>query len=382
MDYCLLLLIATSAVLEKTWCLNNSLSANNTDDNNITTINPLSTTVTEPNSDTTISSLHTTETTTNSITTISPLSTTVTEPNSITTISPLHTTVTEPNSITTISPLHTTVTEPNSITTISPLHTTETTTNSITTVSPLNKTVIVPNSNTTISPLNTTVTVPSLVCQNGGILLQGQCICNENWTGAVCNISNSCPEQKPTPFTFPKTVLGQFASSKEQCEPNTTNAGMHRASALCNRNTHLFDPPNILNCSWTLDTINAQVSGATVEEKQNLASSTQILTSIPERLTPHNITNAAQIASALLSDQQTAHITDITVSVVATVSQLLNASREIFSSVNNTAISELTQTLQEVSLHEEPNPLLVQPNMAVQTLKEQANQQSRSNKCN
>ncbi|RXN06430.1 adhesion G- coupled receptor G7-like protein [Labeo rohita] len=104
----------------------------------------------------------------------------------------------------------------------------------------------------------------------------------------------------------------------------TESAGMHQASALCNRSTHLFDPPNILNCSLTLDTIYAWVSGATVEEKQKLASSTQILTSIPERLTPDNITNAAQIANALLSDQRT---TDIAVSVVATVSQLLNASR-------------------------------------------------------
>ncbi|XP_050951220.1 adhesion G-protein coupled receptor G7-like [Labeo rohita] len=261
------------------------------------------------------------------------------------------------DNITTISPFHTTTTEPNSITKISPLHTTETT----------------PNNITTISPLHTTATVQSLVCQNGGTLQQEQCICNESWTGAVCNISNFCSGQKPTTnskFTFPKTVLGQFASSAERCPPETTNAGMHQASALCNRNTHLFDPPNIINCSLTLDNINTQVSGATVEVKRNLSFSTQILTSIPEWLTPHNITNAAQIAKALLSDQ---HITDIAVSAVTTVSQLLNASREIFSSVNNTAISELTKTLQEVSLREEPNPLLVQPNIAVQSLKGQAN---------
>ncbi|KAL1251097.1 hypothetical protein QQF64_018893, partial [Cirrhinus molitorella] len=228
------------------------------------------------------------------------------------------------------------------------------------------------NDITTISPLDTTATIPSLVCQNNGTLQHGICICQDDWTGVICNISNFCLELKPTPsrpYTFPKTFLDQFASSIERCPPETANAGMHQASALCNRNTHLFDPPNILNCSLTLDNINAWVSGATQEQKQNLASSTQILTSIPERLTPQNITNAAQIANALLSDLQLTQTTNIAVSAVATVSQLLNASHEMFSSVNITAISELTQTLLEVSLREEPNPLLVQPNMAVQSLK-------------
>uniref|UniRef100_A0A8C2D7Y5 G-protein coupled receptors family 2 profile 2 domain-containing protein n=1 Tax=Cyprinus carpio TaxID=7962 RepID=A0A8C2D7Y5_CYPCA len=146
---------------------------------------------------------------------------------------------------------------------------------------------------------------------------------------------------------------------------------MHQASALCNIATHSFDSPNILNCSLTLDAINAWVSGATPEQKQNLASSTQILTSIPERLTPHNITNAAQITNILLSDQQTTQTTDIAISAVATISQLLNASHEMYSSVDHTAISELTQTLQKLSLREKPNPLLVQPKMAVQSLKGQ-----------
>ncbi|KAL1251094.1 hypothetical protein QQF64_018890 [Cirrhinus molitorella] len=245
--------------------------------------------------------------------------------------------------------------------------------NSITTISPFNTTVTLQNNSiTTISPLHTTVTIPILVCQNGGTLQHGICICQDDWTGPICNTSNFCLELKPTPsrpYTFPKTLLGQFASSIERCPQGTTNAGMHQASALCNRNTHLFDPPNILNCSLTLDNINAWLSGATLEQKQNLASSTQILTSIPERLTPHNITNAAQIVNTLLSDLQLTQTTNIAVSAVATVSQLLNASHEMFTSVNTTAISELTQTLQEVSLREEPNPLLVQPNMAVQSLK-------------
>uniref|UniRef100_A0A672PT98 G-protein coupled receptors family 2 profile 2 domain-containing protein n=1 Tax=Sinocyclocheilus grahami TaxID=75366 RepID=A0A672PT98_SINGR len=70
------------------------------------------------------------------------------------------------------------------------------------------------------------MTMPSLVCENNGILQDGICICPDDWTGTTCNIQNFCPEKKPTPtskFTFPKTVLGQFASSVERCPPETTN---------------------------------------------------------------------------------------------------------------------------------------------------------------
>ncbi|XP_058617565.1 adhesion G-protein coupled receptor G7-like [Onychostoma macrolepis] len=219
---------------------------------------------------------------------------------------------------------------------------------------------------TTFSPLPTTVTTQSLLCENKGITQNGICFCPDDWTGTTCNIPNFCPENTFTAtmkLTFPKTVLGQFASSVERCPSETTNAGMHHASALCNLITRLFSTPKILNCSLTLDTIHTWISGATLKKKQDLSSSTQILTSIPERLTPHNITNAAKITQALLSDPQT---TDIAVSAVATVSQLLSASHEKYSSVDHEAISQLTQTLQTLSLREKPNPLLVQPNMAVQ----------------
>ncbi|XP_059399491.1 adhesion G-protein coupled receptor G7 [Carassius carassius] len=225
-------------------------------------------------------------------------------------------------------------------------------------------------SNTTLGPNN--ITNPNLVCANLGTLQNGICLCLDDWTGASCNISNFCPGQNPTKsskYTFPKTVLGQFASSVERCPQETTNDGIPLASALCNKITHSFDSPKTVNCSLTLDTINADVTGATLEQKQNLASSTQILTSIPERLTPHNITNAAKITNFLLSDQQTTPPTDIAVSAVATISQLLSASHEMYSSVDHTAISELTQTLQKLSLRENSNSLLVQPNMAVQLLK-------------
>ncbi|XP_043078366.1 adhesion G-protein coupled receptor G7-like [Puntigrus tetrazona] len=219
---------------------------------------------------------------------------------------------------------------------------------------------------------NGTATPINVVCINNGFTQNGICVCPDDWTGAACNIPNFCPEATVTTtltLTFPKTVLGQFASSVERCPPETANAGMHKASALCNRDTRFFGSPNILNCSLTLDTINEWVSGATPEQKQNLASSTQILTSITERLTPSNITHAAQITTTLLTDTQTAQTMDIAISAVAIVSQLLSASPEQYSSVDHKATSQLTQTLQKLSLREMPNSLLVQPNMAVQSLK-------------
>ncbi|XP_065115855.1 adhesion G-protein coupled receptor G7-like [Paramisgurnus dabryanus] len=60
--------------------------------------------------------------------------------------------------------------------------------------------------------------------------------------------------------------------------------------------------------------------------------------------------------------------TDIAVSTVATVSQLLSARPEKFPDVNPDALSKLTQTLQNFSLREESNNL-VQPNLAVQSFK-------------
>ncbi|XP_073718005.1 adhesion G-protein coupled receptor G7-like [Misgurnus anguillicaudatus] len=98
-----------------------------------------------------------------------------------------------------------------------------------------------------------------------------------------------------------------------------------------------------------------------------LAFSVQILTSKPERLTPHNITKAVNIANMLLSSETNGSM-DIAVSTVATVSQLLSAGPEKFPDVNRDALSNLTQTLQNFSLREESKNL-IQPNLAVQSFK-------------
>ncbi|XP_051764175.1 adhesion G-protein coupled receptor F1 [Ctenopharyngodon idella] len=118
---------------------------------------------------------------------------------------------------------------------------------------------------TTTARQSTTVSKPNLVCENKGTLQNGICLCPDDWTGTTCSIS-----------------------------------GIPEASALCNISTHLFGPPNI-------------ISGATADQVFELASSTQILTSIPERLTANNITNAAKITSILLSHPQS--VVDSTLSL-------------------------------------------------------------------
>ncbi|XP_051980051.1 adhesion G-protein coupled receptor G7-like [Xyrauchen texanus] len=189
----------------------------------------------------------------------------------------------------------------------------------------------------TSAHLNTTV--PKR-CQNGGRLTAGVCLCSDDWSGTTCTKSNFCPEQKGT-YTFPKTLLGQFASSKNLCQSGKINAGIPQASALCNTANNSFNFPNILNCDLTLDTINTDVSGASLKDINMLASSTQILTSIPERLTPYNITKAAEIANNLLSTG-TPQTKDITLSAVATVSQLLSASPTKYSNSNNVSAATLS----------------------------------------
>ncbi|XP_056615800.1 adhesion G-protein coupled receptor G7-like [Triplophysa dalaica] len=210
-----------------------------------------------------------------------------------------------------------------------------------------------------------------LGCQNG-VSIHGFCLCSYDWSGSICNIPNFCPEQRPTEtnnFTFPKTVLGQFASSTDLCPMETQNAGIPKGSALCNITTRTFDDPNILNCDLTLENVFKTISGASLTEKIRLASSTQILTSKPENLTPQKIENAVKIANILLSAVSSQESMDIAVSTVAVVSQLMNTNHLKFSHIDQEAISELTRTLQKVSVLENLNTFLVQPNLAVQSFK-------------
>nr|XP_029507397.1 adhesion G-protein coupled receptor G7-like [Oncorhynchus nerka] len=368
---------------------------------NTTTISP---TISNTMSNTTTSTSTTTTTTSTTTTTISTSTTTTTSPitsTTTTTTSPIisntmsntNTTTTSPTISNTTSNTNTTTTSTNT-TTISPTISNTTTTSPIisnttsntnsTTTSPTmsNTTTSSTTSNTTTSTPTTTTTSPTtsttttiststttilpLVCINGGELQSGVCICPDEWNGETCSEGNFCNSTIIGDFSFPRTTVDWSAYSEELCDENTTSAGLPKASARCLNDTGspMFGPPHVLQCELTLSDILGNISSSSGDLLE-LAFSTQILTSQPERLSADNITTAAQIANTLL---QSANITeDIAVAAVTTISQLLNASEE--STQERDAVQNLTETLEMFSLDQHNNvSLVVQPNLVVQSV--------------
>ncbi|XP_045075639.1 adhesion G-protein coupled receptor G7-like isoform X2 [Coregonus clupeaformis] len=177
---------------------------------------------------------------------------------------------------------------------------------------------------------------------------------------------NFCNSTIKDGFSFPRTTVGWSAYSEQLCGEETTSAGLPEASARCLNDTGspMFGTPHKLQCELTLSGIQGNISSSSGDLAQ-LAFSTQILTSQPERLSADNITTAAQIANTLL---QSVNITeDIAVAAVTTISQLLNASGE--TTQESDAVQSLTETLEKFSLDQHSNvSLVVQPNLAVQSV--------------
>ncbi|KAG9337264.1 hypothetical protein JZ751_029549, partial [Albula glossodonta] len=100
-------------------------------------------------------------------------------------------------------------------------------------------------------------------------------------------------------------------------------AGIPQASVRCvNTNgTVCFEKLQRVTCDLTLNDLKNISSGSNLE---NVASSTQIMTSNPEKLTSENITSAAEIVRTLLENAQNSS-EEVVVATVTTVSQLLNA---------------------------------------------------------
>ncbi|KAI5627636.1 adhesion G-protein coupled receptor G7, partial [Silurus asotus] len=215
-----------------------------------------------------------------------------------------------------------------------------------------------------------TPTAKPLQCQNGGREMIGFCLCPDDFTGAFCELSNFCPEQIVQSFTFPKTIIGNAGYSKEKCTPGNTNAGFPRATAWCRNGS--FTVPQELNCSLTLNTIDTDVSQLPTKHRyiqQILASNAQILTSIPDKLTTHNISTAAKIVTNLLTPKD--YKQDIHLPAIITVSQLLNTRVEQFDDLTTDPINNLTHMLPLFSVMQNNKELvnIVQPNIAIQSLR-------------
>ncbi|XP_071335566.1 adhesion G-protein coupled receptor G7-like [Trachinotus anak] len=226
-----------------------------------------------------------------------------------------------------------------------------------------------PTSTPTPTTMTTTATTP-LHCDNGGQLLNGVCVCPDEWTGETCSKENFCQARGVEGFTFPKTPVGWFAYSNELCPSGTSGARKPRASIRCSNSTGSpgFDgSPQVLECDQTLSNILQNLTS--VADLETLASSTQILTSRPEELTAENVTTAAQIANTLLLSPNATE--SVRVAAVATVSQLLNASAPEDTEENNTTLG-LTVTLDQLSVNlstslNTSQSQVIQPNLVVQS---------------
>ncbi|XP_029769109.1 adhesion G-protein coupled receptor G7 [Terrapene carolina triunguis] len=207
----------------------------------------------------------------------------------------------------------------------------------------------------------------SLLCENKGEYKNGRCFCTEEWVGPHCETVNFCensiyPFNSSQKFTFTRIIVDRYGYSEEKCEKFTVNAGTPKASRKCSKigGKPTLDDVKVVDCSKNLKILMDQLHGP--DNISSIASNTQILTSVPEKLTTENISTAADIAEQILknySQEATA-----TVAAVATVSQLLDArvSEFNFADDNLTIVTaSLTQTLQNFSL----DGSAIQPNIAV-----------------
>ncbi|XP_073351546.1 uncharacterized protein [Pagrus major] len=221
---------------------------------------------------------------------------------------------------------------------------------------------------TTTTPAPTPPPTPPLVCDNGGILLNGVCTCPDEWTGETCSRENFCRAQQLGGFNFPHTPIGWFAYSEEVCPTGTSGAGKPEASTRCssiNGSPSFEHKVQRLQCDQTLSDIQQNLTSPA--DLESLASSTQILTSQPEELTAENVTTAAQIVDRLLRSPNATE--SVRVAAVATVSQLLSAPDD---SEDNNATLGLTETLDQLSVNltlslNTSQSQVVQPNLVVQS---------------
>ncbi|XP_062383783.1 adhesion G-protein coupled receptor G7-like [Sardina pilchardus] len=95
------------------------------------------------------------------------------------------------------------------------------------------------------------------MCDNGGLLQDGVCLCPDEWTGVTCSIGNVCKKTVLDDFEFQQTVIGWSAYSSETCPSGTTNAGISIASTRCldKGGLPVFDRIQKIGCQITLEGI-------------------------------------------------------------------------------------------------------------------------------
>ncbi|NXC76840.1 AGRG7 protein, partial [Anhinga anhinga] len=203
--------------------------------------------------------------------------------------------------------------------------------------------------------------VPPCFCLNGGVCWDGVCVCPEESVGPLCEIGHIVRN-----LTFERIIVGKYGNSKEKCEPDTVNGNTSIAIRMCTRErrTPTLESPKILNCNENLDSLASQVATADSSNVSAIANNTQILTSMPDRLTTQNISAAVNIAVQILKKPNVSEDSQASVAVMATVSQLLDANETEFNHNNLVNVTtSLTKTMEEFSL----TGNISQPNVAIQS---------------
>ncbi|XP_035253460.1 adhesion G-protein coupled receptor G7-like isoform X2 [Anguilla anguilla] len=292
--------------------------------------------------------------TTNLTTTVPTNQTTPIPTNQITTI-PTNQTTPIPTNLTTPIPTNQATTVPTNQTTPIPTN--------LTTPIPTNQATTVPTTRPTTKPGTLTTTQPgSLTPSNptGTSTTVKQTTTTKHTPNSTLIPAIFCNGAVVDGFTFNKTVIGRFSYSREPC-PGPANVGFPLASVRCLNKTG-FGPVRKLDCGLTLNDLLKNIAGNSVSVSTNVL----MLTSQPTRLTPDNITTAAEIVTQLLKSTPTE---EVAAAAVATVSQLLSANIPDVGTVNSSATNSLTSELASFSLQQKEGvSLLVQPNLVVQSV--------------
>ncbi|XP_075450204.1 adhesion G-protein coupled receptor G7 [Ascaphus truei] len=231
------------------------------------------------------------------------------------------------------------------------------------------------------SPTLPPPSLPPCYCENNGVCENGLCLCSDQWTGELCTIANFCNASEYNnsnheKLTFEIIVLDRYGYSNEKCEPNTISANTAKATRLCSLNNGfpVLQSPTIQNCNESLDNLVEKINDNLTEEALiQVATSTQLLTSQPQRLSTQDISSALEIVFKIFNNSQVPTVApEAAVAAVTTVSQILDANVTEFSpgDGNFTRNTErLTKAMEQFSLSNNNSTSLVQPNIAIQTLR-------------
>ncbi|XP_032977040.1 adhesion G-protein coupled receptor G7 isoform X3 [Rhinolophus ferrumequinum] len=208
------------------------------------------------------------------------------------------------------------------------------------------------------------------MCSNGGTWENNRCICSEEWTGLRCTRANFCEKGTYGNFSFERIPVGRYGSSLQKCGKNTLNADNPIATALCDHTengTIQLQNVTVGNCNENLQTLEKQIDNIT-HSSSNISKEAQVLTSDASRLTPENVTSAAKVVGQIFNTSRNASV-EAKVVAVTTVSQLLDASEEVFERAAAAAantLETLTEQLEDYSISLSNQPV-VNPNIAIQS---------------